>query len=89
MPHAAALDRTALPRTDALRRALREHSDGASAADLLFLEAWEAAPWADVGVALRVHQIRRANPALAAEIRAELDDAGRGRAAFDFPSRFE
>ena len=41
-------------------------------ADLLFLEAWEIQPRPEVGIALRVHQIRRANPLLAAEIRAEL-----------------
>lgn len=89
MPRIALFDPSAPPRTDALRRALRNCADGASAADLLFLEAWEAAPRADVGVTLRVHQIRRANPALAAEIRAELGGAGRGRVAFAFSARFD
>lgn len=65
-----------LPRTAALRRALRDVRDDASATDLLFLESWELDPAPGTGPALRVGQIRRANPALAAEIRAELD---RGR----------
>jgi hypothetical protein len=64
------------PRTVALQRALQMMRDVASAADLLFLEAWEAQPTPQIGTALRVHQIRRANPLLAAEIRAELS---RGR----------
>lgn len=42
------------------------------AEDLLFLDAWERGlvPWP--GALLRVRQIRRANPALAAQLRAEL-----------------
>ncbi len=59
------------PRTDALRRALAAASDSV-AADLRFLEAWEADPRPGAGVALRVGQIRRANPDLAAAIRSEL-----------------
>ena len=59
------------PKTDALRRALAASSDSV-AADLHFLEAWEADPRPGAGVALRVGQIRRANPDLAAAIRAEL-----------------
>jgi hypothetical protein len=38
----------------------------------MFLEAWEICPTFGIGAVLRVGQIRRANPALAAEIRAEL-----------------
>ncbi|HTR15830.1 MAG TPA: hypothetical protein VMI52_02195 [Acetobacteraceae bacterium] len=64
-----------IPQTAALRRALGGVHDRALAADLLFLEAWEMAPQPDVGIALKVGQIRRANPALAAEIRAELENA--------------
>ena len=60
------------PRTDALRRALAVCGES-SAADLVFLEAWEANPVPGLGTALRVAQIRRANPVLAAAIRAELD----------------
>lgn len=71
----ASTDR-AEPRTEALRRALRECA-AASAADLLFLEAWEAEPVPGAGAALRVGQIRRANPTLAAEIRDELARASR------------
>lgn len=62
----------ALPRTDALRRALRQVRDNASAVDLLYLEDWEVQPKAELGVTLRIHQIRRANPRLAREIRAEV-----------------
>ena len=60
------------PRTSALHRVLQQAGSRGCSRDLLFLEAWEAAPSAGAGIALRVHQIRRANPALAAEIRAEL-----------------
>ena len=47
-------------------------SDPALAEELLFLEAWERGliPWP--GVTVRVRQIRRANPALAAAIRPQL-----------------
>ncbi len=62
------------PRTEALRRALA-CCEPKVADELRFLEAWEAAPTYGLGTALRVGQIRRANPALAAAIRAEL--AGR------------
>jgi hypothetical protein len=59
-------------RTEAVRRALSTNQDAVTASDLLFLEAWEVAPMADIAATLRAGQIRRANPALAAEIRAEL-----------------
>ena len=58
--------------TDALRRALDQVSDPPFVADLMFLEAWERDPQWGCGVALRVGQIRRANPELAAAIRAEV-----------------
>jgi hypothetical protein len=61
-----------LPRTAALRRELSRLRDEARADDLLYLEAWEVDPLPWAGPALRVGQIRRANPGLAAEIRAEL-----------------
>jgi hypothetical protein len=61
-----------LPRTAALRRELSRLRDEARAEDLLYLEAWEVDPLPWAGPALRVGQIRRANPGLAAEIRAEL-----------------
>jgi len=42
--------------------------------DLLFLEAWEIHPSANLGATLRASQIRRANPGLAAAIDAELKE---------------
>ena len=61
-----------LPRTEAVRRALRACRDERSAWDFLYLEAWEMAPAPGAAAALRVGQIRRANPELAAEVRAEI-----------------
>jgi hypothetical protein len=61
-----------IPRTRAVRRALRAESRPGAAADLLFLETWEMEAPRDLGAILRAGQIRRANPALAAEIAAEL-----------------
>ena len=61
--------------TDALRQALDRISDPPAVKDLMFLEAWERDPKWGSGFALRVGQIRRANPELAAAIRAEV--AGR------------
>ena len=60
------------PCTAAVRRVLDSIADDAVAADLLFLERWEMTPMPGAAAALRVGQIRRANPVLAAEIRAEL-----------------
>ena len=60
------------PRTEALRRALRQVHDAAAAADLLFLEEWQTQRHPDIASSLRASQIRRANPTLAAEIHAEL-----------------
>ncbi len=62
----------ALPRTEALRRVLSRLRNDQAVDDLLFLESWEADPLPGAGAALRVGQLRRANPGLAAEIRAEL-----------------
>jgi hypothetical protein len=61
------------PRTDALRRALRQVRDASVAADLLFLEDWQTQRHPGVAACLRAGQIRRANPELAAEIQAELN----------------
>jgi hypothetical protein len=58
--------------TKALLRALRFVRDENSAADLMFLEHWELSPIPGVAAALRASQLRRANPELAAEIRAEV-----------------
>jgi hypothetical protein len=60
------------PRTEALRRALLQVHDARAAADLLFLEYWQTQRSSDIAACLRASQIRRANPALAAEIHAEL-----------------
>jgi hypothetical protein len=45
-------------------------SDSSLNADLLFLQAWEANPSMNLGVMLRIRQIRRANSQLPAEIAA-------------------
>lgn len=58
--------------TAALQEALGRISDQSSADDLRFLEAWEREPRWGAGFALRVGQIRRANPKLAAAIRLEV-----------------
>ncbi len=60
------------PYTEAVRKALEWVGHDSAAADLLFLEAWEMRPTANLGSALRASQIRRANPLLAAEIGKEL-----------------
>lgn len=72
MPISAFTNQLNFARTEAVRRALSASRDAVTASDLLFLEAWEAAPMADVAATLRAGQIRRANPTLADEIRAEL-----------------
>jgi hypothetical protein len=61
-----------LPHTAALRGALPAIRDHSARRDLLFLERWEIAPEPGMAQALRVQQIRRANPELAAAIRAEI-----------------
>jgi hypothetical protein len=71
------LPTTAAPLTGAVRRALAGARDQAMHADLLFLERWERAPIPGAAAALRVSQIRRANPELAAAVRAELAKAAR------------
>jgi hypothetical protein len=65
-----------VPRSTALGLALGQIWDASAESDLLFLEAWEMRPTGNLGTMLRVAQIRRANPGLAAEIRTEH---GRGR----------
>jgi hypothetical protein len=60
------------PFTFAVRQALQGVNNSVMEADLLFLEAWEIQPSANLGVTLRASQIRRANPDLAAAIDAEL-----------------
>lgn len=67
----AILDPSA-PLTSVLQDALPRIRDRSAQADLLFLERWEISPQGGTGLALRVRQIRRANPELAAAIRAEI-----------------
>ncbi len=66
------------PVTNALREALSQTLDQRCAEDLIYLESWEREPMPGVAAALRILQLRRANPHLAAAIRAEL---GTGRTA--------
>jgi hypothetical protein len=72
MSYSVAHDITTIAQTVALRRVLEQVRDEVSAADLLFLERWELTPLPGTAAALRIGQLRRANPALAAEIRAEV-----------------
>jgi hypothetical protein len=60
------------PCTAAARRVLADARDRNVSDDLLFLERWEMAPVHGTAAALRAAQIRRANPALAEAVRAEL-----------------
>lgn len=59
------------PLTDAVRHALQDVNDPTLRDDLLFLERWELCPEPGLAAARRVAQLRRANPDLAAAIRAE------------------
>ena len=63
--------------TEAVRRAVADSRDHRTVADLLFLERWEMAPIPGPAAALRAAQIRRANPTLAAQLRAEVARARR------------
>lgn len=63
------------PITTAVRRALDHVRDSSTIADLLYLERWEMAPLPGAAAALRMVQIRRANPDLAAAVRAEINAA--------------
>lgn len=63
---------TGQPITNAVRRALGDGHEASTLSDYLFLERWELSPSPGAASALRVTQIRRANPALAAAVRAEL-----------------
>ncbi len=65
------------PQTSAAQRALAAAGNSIAAAELLsadlwFLENWESNPAPGTAAALRVGQIRRANPQLAEEIRREV-----------------
>jgi hypothetical protein len=63
------------PVTSALKDALHNVEDARALGDLLFLERWERNPQPGPAAALRVSQIRRANPDLADAIREELNAA--------------
>ncbi len=58
--------------TEAVRRVVAATRDHTMLADLLFLERWEMMPIHGPAAALRVAQIRRANPILAEQVRAEV-----------------
>lgn len=64
--------------TSVVQRALAHARDHTALADLLFLERWEMAPVPGAAAALRVLQIRRANPGLTAAIREEIAMARSG-----------
>lgn len=67
------------PLTLALQRVLYDEDNRRTAEDLLFLERWEIHPVPGPAAALRVSQIRRANPELAAAIRNELTASRRNK----------
>ena len=62
----------AIPLTTVLRNALPCIVSPSARDDLLFLERWEILPQLGIALALRMQQIRRANPELARAIRAEV-----------------
>ena len=68
----SATDARKPPYTEAVRRLLQSANVAGLEADLLFLEAWEMHPTANLGATLRASQIRRANPGLAEAIHKEL-----------------
>jgi hypothetical protein len=69
------------PLSSTLQNLFAQSCDGAVASDLLFLERWEICPLPGSAAALRISQIRRANPELAAAIRRELAPEQPGRKA--------
>ena len=60
------------PVTRAVSLALQSMADPMARSDLLFLEEWEIRRTANPGAVLRISQIRRANPDLAAAVAREL-----------------
>ncbi len=69
------------PLSSTVRNAVSQSDDQRLADDLLFLERWEICPVFGSAAALRVSQIRRANPELAAAIRCELAPGYRAEGA--------
>jgi hypothetical protein len=61
--------------TTALRIAISSTQDRRVAEDFVYLELWERTPTPGPAAALRIQQIRRANPELAAAIRHEIGTA--------------
>lgn len=59
--------------TNAVHRVLAQAVDRAAREDLFFLEDWEEQPVLSLDSLLRVRQIQLAQPALAAEVRAEIN----------------
>jgi hypothetical protein len=60
------------PATLAMALALEETSDPLARSDLLFLEEWARCGTPGLAAALRIRQIRRANPELAAAVTREM-----------------
>ncbi|HEY1855810.1 hypothetical protein [Acidocella sp.] len=58
--------------TATLKTVISSTRDQRVAEDFLFLELWERTPTPGPAAALRIQQIRRANPELAAAIRHEV-----------------
>lgn len=69
------------PLSPTVRNMFAQSCDQRLVNDLLFLERWEISPVPGSAAALRVSQIRRANPELAAAIRCELAPGYRARTA--------
>ena len=63
---------TPASRTATIARALTTTRNHTANNDYLFLEAWERRASPDLAALLRISQIRRANPILVAELRAEI-----------------
>jgi hypothetical protein len=72
MPTPQAAPDFAQPVTTTVRQAVARTGDARLVGDLLFLEHWEMMPIHGPAAALRVSQIRRANPELAAALREEI-----------------
>ena len=70
----------ALACTETIARALAGTHSHTASEDYLFLEAWERAASLNLASLLRAAQIRRANPELAAALRAELSRSAAARA---------
>jgi hypothetical protein len=72
---------SARPLSSTVQNVFSQPCDQRLADDLLFLERWEICPVPGPAAALRISQIRRANPELAAAIRCELAPGYRSESA--------